>query len=77
MRLQQSTLLGLYATLELAKADGEQRSAAAIADKFDVSINHLAKVLRIEDKEGLEPKYDFDPTFQDKEIESTKIIEDI
>lgn len=47
MRLQQSTLLGLYAVLELAKAGGEQLSAAAIADKFDVSINHLAKVLRI------------------------------
>ena len=47
MKLQQSTLLGLYATLELAKADGEQLSAADIADKFDVSINHLAKVLRI------------------------------
>lgn len=47
MKLQQSTLLGLYATLELVKADGEQLSAADIADKFDVSINHLAKVLRI------------------------------
>ena len=47
MKLQQSTLLGLYAVLELAKAKGEQLSAADIADKFDVSINHLAKVLRI------------------------------
>lgn len=47
MKLQQSTLLGLYAVLELAKAQGEQLSAAVIADKFDVSINHLAKVLRI------------------------------
>ena len=47
MKLQQSTLLGLYATLELAKADGGQLSAADIADKFDVSINHLSKVLRI------------------------------
>lgn len=47
MKLQQSTLLGLYAVVELAKAGGEQRSAAEIADKFDVSINHLAKVLRI------------------------------
>jgi Rrf2 family protein len=53
MKLQQSTLLGLYAVLELAKADGEQLSAAAIADKFDVSINHLAKVLRILVKAGL------------------------
>ena len=47
MKLQQSTLLGLYAVLELAKAEGGQLSAAGIADKFDVSINHLAKVLRI------------------------------
>lgn len=47
MKLQQATLLGLYAVFELAKADGEQLSAAYIADKFDVSINHLAKVLRI------------------------------
>jgi len=46
VKLQQSTLLGLYAVLELAKADGEQLSAAEIADKFDVSINHLSKVLR-------------------------------
>jgi Rrf2 family protein len=53
MKLQQSTLLGLYAVLELAKADGEQLSAAAIAAKFDVSINHLAKVLRILVKAGL------------------------
>ena len=47
MKLQQATLLGLYAVLELAKADGGQLSAAEIAEKFDVSINHLAKVLRI------------------------------
>ncbi len=53
MKLQQSTLLGLYAVLELAKAGGEQLSAAAIADKFDVSINHLAKVLRILVKDGM------------------------
>jgi len=53
MKLQQSTLLGLYAVLELANAEGEQLSAADIAEKFDVSINHLAKVLRILVKAGL------------------------
>ena len=53
MKLQQSTLLGLYAVLELAKAEGDQLSAAAIADKFNVSINHLAKVLRTLVKAGL------------------------
>lgn len=47
MKLQQSTILGLYAVLELAKADGDQLSAADIADKFGVSVNHLAKILRI------------------------------
>ena len=47
MKLQQATLLGLYAVLELAKIDGGQLSAAEIADKFNVSINHQAKVLRI------------------------------
>ena len=47
MRLQQSTILGLYAVLDLAKADGGQLSAADIADRFGVSINHLSKVLRI------------------------------
>lgn len=52
MKLQQSTLLGLYAVLELAKADGEQRSSAEIARKFDVSVNHLAKVLRTLVKSG-------------------------
>ncbi len=46
MKLQQSTLLGLYAVLELARTEGGQLSAAEIANKFDVSINHLAKVLR-------------------------------
>lgn len=53
MKLQQATLLGLYATLELAKAGGGQLSTAEIAEKFDVSINHLAKVLRILVKAGL------------------------
>ena len=53
MKLQQSTLLGLYAVLELARAEGGQLSAADIAEKFDVSINHLAKVLRILVKAGL------------------------
>ena len=53
MKLQQSTLLGLYAVLELAKANGGQLSAAAIAEKFGVSINHLAKVLRTLVRAGL------------------------
>ena len=47
MRLQQSTLLGLYSVLALARENGGQLSAASIAQKFNVSINHLAKVLRI------------------------------
>ena len=53
MKLQQSTLLGLYAVLELAGSGGEQRSAAEIAEKYSVSINHLSKVLRMLVRAGL------------------------
>ncbi len=46
MKLQKATRFGLYATLELAANAGEQLSAGDIAEKYAVSINHLAKVLR-------------------------------
>lgn len=46
MRLQKSTMCGLYAVLELAANTDRQVSASDIADKYDVSLNHLAKVLR-------------------------------
>ena len=39
-------MCGLYATLELAAHGGHQLSAAGIATKYGISLNHLAKVLR-------------------------------
>ncbi|MBT4933627.1 MAG: Rrf2 family transcriptional regulator [Rhodospirillaceae bacterium] len=46
MRLQKATQCALFAVLELAKDPGHQISAADIADKFGISANHLAKVMR-------------------------------
>jgi Rrf2 family protein len=46
MKLQKATLFGLYAVLELAGHPDQQISAAEIAAKYDISLNHLAKVLR-------------------------------
>ncbi len=46
MKLQKATMCGLYAVLELAAHPDRQISAAEIASKYAVSINHLAKVLR-------------------------------
>lgn len=46
MKLQRSSRLALYSVLELASRPDEQLSASDIAEKFDVSLNHLAKVLR-------------------------------
>ena len=46
MKLQTATRLGLYATLELARAPERMLSAADLAERFGVSAHHLAKVLR-------------------------------
>jgi Rrf2 family protein len=46
MRLQISTSLALYSTLEFAANSGQPISAADIAAKYGVSTHHLAKVLR-------------------------------
>ena len=46
MKLQKATLCGLYAVLELAAHPDRQISAAEIAAKYNVSLNHLAKVVR-------------------------------
>ncbi len=53
MRLQKATRCALYAVLELAAAPGTQHSAAEIAAKYGVSLNHLAKVLRTLGRAGL------------------------
>ncbi len=46
MRLQKSTLLALYAVLELAAEPGRQMSTAEIAERYGISVHHLAKVMR-------------------------------
>lgn len=53
MRLQKSTRFALYAVLELAANPDRQVSAGEIADKYDISLNHLAKVLRTLGRSGV------------------------
>lgn len=53
MRLQKATRFALYAVLELAADPASQHSAAEIAAKYGISINHLAKVLRTLGRAGL------------------------
>jgi len=53
MRLQRASRFALYAVLELARAGDRQITAAEIARKYGISINHLAKVLRDLGRAGL------------------------
>ena len=53
MKLQKATQYGLYAVLELARDPSRQLSAIEIADKYGISSNHLAKVLRDLGRAGL------------------------
>jgi Rrf2 family protein len=53
MKLQKATQFGLYAVLELARDPQSQKSAVDIAKKYDISSNHLAKVLRDLGRAGL------------------------
>lgn len=46
MKLQKATCFALFAVLELAADPARQLSAAEIAEKYDISQHHLAKVLR-------------------------------
>src|SRR5579863_654346 len=46
MKLQKATCFALYAVLELAADPTRQLAAAEIAEKYDISLHHLAKVLR-------------------------------
>ena len=46
MRLQKATRFALYAVLELASDPKRQLSAADIAQRYGISVNHLAKVMR-------------------------------
>lgn len=53
MKLQTATRLGLYAVLELAREPERTLSAGELAERFDVSAHHLAKVLRTLANAGL------------------------
>ena len=53
MRLQKSSLIAIYAVLELASAPERQMAAAEIAEKYGVSGHHLAKVMRTLVRAGL------------------------
>ncbi|MFH1805670.1 MAG: Rrf2 family transcriptional regulator [Pseudomonadota bacterium] len=53
MSLQKATLFALYAVLELAEDTDRQLSAAEIAERYGISTNHLAKVLRDLGRAGL------------------------
>ena len=53
MKLQTATRLGLYAVLELARDPGRTRSVGELAERFGVSVHHLAKVLRTLANAGL------------------------
>ena len=53
MKLHKATQYGLYAVLELARDPSRQLSATDIADKYGISSNHLAKVLRDLGRAGL------------------------
>jgi Rrf2 family protein len=53
MRLQVATRLSLYAVLQLAADPERQFAAAEIAERFGISVNHLAKVLRTLGRAGL------------------------
>lgn len=45
MRLQQATRCALFAVAELAADPTRSRAAGEIAEKYGLSLNHLAKVL--------------------------------
>jgi Rrf2 family protein len=53
MKLQKATMFGLYAVLELARDPERQLSATDIAEKYGISSNHLAKVMRDLGRAGL------------------------
>src|SRR3974377_2596625 len=53
MRLQISTRLAIFATLELTAREGIQLSVGEIGEKYGVSAHHLAKVMHVLGRAGL------------------------
>ncbi|MCP5368261.1 MAG: Rrf2 family transcriptional regulator [Hyphomicrobiales bacterium] len=53
MKLQKATRCALFAVLELASDPAAQLSATDIAERYGISSNHLAKVLRDLGRAGL------------------------
>jgi Rrf2 family protein len=53
MKLQKASRYALYAVLHLASDPERQFSTADIAESYDISIHHLAKVLRTLVRSGL------------------------
>lgn len=53
MKLQKASRYALYAVLHLASAPDKQCSAAEIAEEYEISIHHLAKVMRTLVRSGL------------------------
>jgi Rrf2 family protein len=53
MKLQTATRIAIYAVLDLASDPSRQLSAGEIAGRFDISVNHLSKVLRTLGRAGL------------------------
>jgi len=47
MKLQKSSRLAIYALIELAGRSDEKLSVAQLANIFDISSNHLAKVMHV------------------------------
>lgn len=45
MRWTKATRFALHAALELARAEGERVTTQEIAERYDISLNHLAKVM--------------------------------
>lgn len=53
MKLQKASSFALYAVLELAGNPTSQLSGTEIAEKYGISVHHLAKVLRDLGREGI------------------------
>ncbi len=53
MKLQTATRIAIHAVLDLAADPSRQLSAGDIAGRFDISVNHLSKVLRTLGRAGL------------------------